>query len=144
MSILFKITAPKPNSQSQEAPFLPLLFIFIRNTYHQQHAICLPSVFLTRTKLHEDKNTSMSSTHSSRASLSEHFLNDLLWLRSTSSTFTAHSVPMSMLNHAAVASSLRPHGLHGLPGSSVRGIFQERILEWVAISYSKGSSWPRD
>ena len=30
------------------------------------------------------------------------------------------------------------------PGSSVHGIFQARILEWVAISYSKGSSWPRD
>ena len=31
-----------------------------------------------------------------------------------------------------------------LPGSSVHGIFQARILEWVAISYSRGSSWPRD
>ena len=30
------------------------------------------------------------------------------------------------------------------PGSSVRGIFQARILEWVAISSSRGSSWPRD
>ena len=30
------------------------------------------------------------------------------------------------------------------PGSSVRGISQVRILEWVAISFSKGSSWPRD
>ena len=27
-----------------------------------------------------------------------------------------------------------------LPGSSVHGIFQARILEWVAISYSRGSS----
>ena len=31
-----------------------------------------------------------------------------------------------------------------LPGSSVHGIFQARILERVAISYSRGSSWPRD
>ena len=30
------------------------------------------------------------------------------------------------------------------PGSSVHGIFQARILEWVAISYSRGSSPPRD
>ena len=30
------------------------------------------------------------------------------------------------------------------PGSSVRGISQTRILEWVAISLSKGSSQPRD
>ena len=32
----------------------------------------------------------------------------------------------------------------GPPGSSVCGIFQARILEWVAISYSQGSSPPRD
>ena len=31
-----------------------------------------------------------------------------------------------------------------LSGSSVHGISQARILEWVAISYSRGSSWPRD
>ena len=30
------------------------------------------------------------------------------------------------------------------PGSSVHGIIQARILEWVVISYSRGSSWPRD
>ena len=30
------------------------------------------------------------------------------------------------------------------PGSSVHGILQVRILEWVAIPSSKGSSWPRD
>ena len=33
---------------------------------------------------------------------------------------------------------------HSPPGSSVHGISQERILEWVAISYSSGSSWLRD
>ena len=31
-----------------------------------------------------------------------------------------------------------------LPGSSVHGVSQARILEWVAISFSKGSFWPRD
>ena len=29
------------------------------------------------------------------------------------------------------------------PGSSVHEIFQARILEWVAISFSRGSTWPR-
>ena len=29
-------------------------------------------------------------------------------------------------------------------GSFVHGIFQARVLEWIAISFSKGSSWPRD
>ena len=31
-----------------------------------------------------------------------------------------------------------------LPGSAVHGIFQARILEWIAISFSRGSSQPRD
>ena len=31
-----------------------------------------------------------------------------------------------------------------LSGSSVHGIFQARILEWVAIFFSRGSSRPRD
>ena len=30
------------------------------------------------------------------------------------------------------------------PGSSVHGILQAGILEWVAISSSRGSSWPKD
>ena len=29
------------------------------------------------------------------------------------------------------------------PGSSVHGILQARIMEWVAIAFSRGSSWPR-
>ena len=31
-----------------------------------------------------------------------------------------------------------------LPGSSIHGVFQARVLEWVAISSSRGSSQPRD
>ena len=31
-----------------------------------------------------------------------------------------------------------------LPGSSDRGIFQARILEWIAVSFCRGSSQPRD
>ena len=30
------------------------------------------------------------------------------------------------------------------PGSSVHGILQARVLEWVAIPFPRGSSWPRD
>ena len=29
------------------------------------------------------------------------------------------------------------------PGSSVHGILQTRILEWIAMPFSRGSSWPR-
>ena len=31
---------------------------------------------------------------------------------------------------------------YNLPGFSVHGIFQARILEWVAVYFSRGSSWP--
>ena len=33
---------------------------------------------------------------------------------------------------------------YSLPGFSVHGISQARILEWVVISFSRGSSQPRD
>ena len=33
---------------------------------------------------------------------------------------------------------------HSPPGSSVHGVLQARILEWVAYPFSRGSSWPRD
>ena len=36
-----------------------------------------------------------------------------------------------------------PHG-PGPRGSSVHGVSQARILEWVATSFSRGSSWRRD
>ena len=39
---------------------------------------------------------------------------------------------------------LRLYELHSPSGSSVHGISQARILEWVAISFSRASSWPRD
>ena len=43
-------------------------------------------------------------------------------------------------------SCLTLHELMGYspPGSSVHGIFQARIPEWVAIPFSRGSSQPRD
>ena len=31
-----------------------------------------------------------------------------------------------------------------LPGLSVHGILQAKILQWIAISFSRGSSWPTD
>ena len=42
-----------------------------------------------------------------------------------------------------VSDSLRPHG-QCLSGSSVHGTFQARMLEWIAIFFSRGSSWPRN
>ena len=45
----------------------------------------------------------------------------------------------------SVTKSCQPHGAPcSPPGSSVHGILQAITLEWVAISSSRGSSWPRD
>ena len=40
-----------------------------------------------------------------------------------------------------MSSSLQPHGLSP-PGSSLHGISEALISEWVAIHFSRGSSWP--
>ena len=45
---------------------------------------------------------------------------------------------------SVVSDSLRPYGLCSPPGSSVHGILQAIILEWAAISSSRGSSASRD
>ena len=42
-----------------------------------------------------------------------------------------------------MSDSLRPVDCSP-PSLSVHGILQARILKWVAISFSRGSSWPRD
>ena len=33
---------------------------------------------------------------------------------------------------------------HSWPGSSVHGILQARVMEWIVMPSSRGSSWPRD
>ena len=43
-----------------------------------------------------------------------------------------------------MSSSLRPHGPHSRPRTSVHGISQARIMEQVVISFSRGSSQPRN
>ena len=52
------------------------------------------------------------------------------------------------LIHFAVVAQLCPSLCNpmdcGPPGSSVCGILQSRILEWVAVPSPKGSSQPRD
>ena len=56
-------------------------------------------------------------------------------------TVITHSLCVS---RSAVSNSLWPHGPYSPPGSSVHGILQARIPEWVAISFSRGSSQPSD
>ena len=44
---------------------------------------------------------------------------------------------------SVVSDSLQPMD-YSLPGSSLHGILQARILQWVPICFSRGSSLPRD
>ena len=46
--------------------------------------------------------------------------------------------------YSVMSDSLQPHGLCSPPGSSVHGILQARMLDWVAMSFSRGSSPLRD
>ena len=48
-----------------------------------------------------------------------------------------------VLSCSVVSDSVTPWTV-ALPGSFVHGISQARILEWVAISFSRGSSQPWD
>ena len=50
---------------------------------------------------------------------------------------------MWWFSHKVVSDSCDPMDCSP-PGSSVHGIFQARILEWIAISFSRGSSKPRN
>ena len=53
------------------------------------------------------------------------------------------SISSHVLSCSVMFDSLQPHGC-SLPGFSVHGILQARILEWVAMPSSRGSSHARD
>ena len=65
---------------------------------------------------------------------------DILWLL----TFFINTVYMKWSEVAQSCLTLCDPMDCSLLGSSVHGIFQARILEWVAISFSRGTSRPRD
>ena len=80
--------------------------------------------------------------------------NSFWWLSNTHHTHThthtlththTHTIYMMMM---MLSCSVMSHSWDSmdcsLPSSSVRGILQARILEWVAMPSSKGSFWPRN
>ena len=50
---------------------------------------------------------------------------------------------MCVFSHSVMSDSLRPHGLYSQAPPSMQ-ILQARILEWVTMPSSRGSSQPRD
>ena len=53
------------------------------------------------------------------------------------------ALKVESISRSVKSDSLQPHGLSP-PGSSVHRILQARILEWIAIPFSRESSQPRD
>ena len=66
------------------------------------------------------------------------------WINRMWSIHTMEYLCVSVHEHSCAQPCLCDPMDHSPPGSSVHGIFQARILEWFAISYSRGSSRPRD
>ena len=58
--------------------------------------------------------------------------------------FLFFSYLQSNCMHAESCPTLCDPMVYSLPGSSVYGFLQAGILEWVAVSFSRGSSWPRN
>ena len=57
---------------------------------------------------------------------------------------SSYAPQLCMRAKCSVVSNLSWAMDYGPPGSSVGGIFQERIFEWTAMPTSRDSSWPRD
>ena len=75
-----------------------------------------------------------------------------LWKGKSTMSWAVHAIPADCLFMASLVVVLfaqlcltlcDPMDCN-LPGSSVHGILQARILEWAAIPFSRGSSRPRD
>ena len=69
-------------------------------------------------------------------------------IKRTPSTRSPLALTLPFIVYVGVSRSVVSDSLHPIncswPGSSVRGILQARILKWIAIPFSRGSSQPRD
>ena len=63
------------------------------------------------------------------------------WHMNTNKPFSAFCVYLCVV--AQSCPTLRDPTDYSLPRSSVHGVFQAIVLEWIAISFSRGSSQPR-
>ena len=68
----------------------------------------------------------------------------LCWLRSKENRWKIKWRPWLLLEVAQSCLTLCNPMDCSLPGFSIHGIFQARVLEWVATPFSWGSSQPRD
>ena len=71
------------------------------------------------------------------------FLSTLVYLSSFCINFILHKDCLKESVSHSVMSLLVPPMDSSPPGSSVHGILQARVPQWIAISFSRGSSQPR-
>ena len=108
------------------------------NTFWMSSSYQRPTVDLWDTKMNKSWFLPCISSWSSRVKVKQtqkYITCTLKW--SVSWDFSRNSV------RAQSCPTLWDPMVCSLPGSSVHGIFQARLLDWVATSYSRGS-WPRD
>ena len=70
-----------------------------------------------------------------------------LWTRGPGAWVAYHEMEPCLIRESEVAQlcpTLCDPMDCSLPGFSLHGILQGRVLEWVAIPFSRGSSWSRD
>ena len=67
----------------------------------------------------------------------------MTWCLAQNSFLTKSCWVCCFFSHSVVSNSLWPMDFNP-PGSSIHGVLQARILEWVAIPFSRRSSQPRD
>ena len=83
--------------------------------------------------------TGLSGVQASTSSVSMHECLCLAWPQALYTDYNTKK--MRSESHSAVSDSAAPWT--AAHGSSVHGILQVRILEWVAFPFSRGSSQPR-
>ena len=72
------------------------------------------------------------------------YTGDVLWILAVQSLFSRATCSSLNVCECSVMTDCWEPMDCSLPDSSLHGTSQIRILEWVAISYSCRSSWPRD
>ena len=70
-------------------------------------------------------------------------LSFMIWL-CTAFCYSVCKLLTYWLSPSIMSYSAAPWPNNSPPGSSVYGTFQARTLDWVAISFFRGASWPRE
>ena len=129
---------------------------FINNVKLQDHlhnflgsVICENSEYLVQKWLRISRQKQQNIKTSAGPSVTTHVIHSQDWSCQTLSqsgctNFYTPEFFMSLLKLLWLCPTLCNSMDHSPPSFSVDGILQARILEWVAISYSRESSRPRD